>query len=136
MATRIRKYRTPTYISWEGMKYRCYTKSNPSYSNYGGRGISVCDRWKSFENFLIDMGEKPYGTSLDRINSNENYSPENCRWANVEIQQNNRSNNNRQIVDGILMGVSQCSRIYNISRSTIASRMLRNGMTLQEAKDA
>lgn len=134
--SRIRKYRTPTYISWEGMRYRCYTKTNPSYKFYGGKGIEVCERWDDYNNFLEDMGEKPKGTSLDRIDFNKNYSPDNCRWATVEEQQNNRSNNNRQLVDGLTMGISQCSRAFNIPRSTLASRMLRCGMSLQEAKDA
>lgn len=133
MARRIRKYRTPTYISWEGMRYRCYTASNPSYYRYGARGIKVCERWSDFNNFLEDMGEKPHGTSLDRLDTDGDYSPENCRWASTETQQNNKSNNNKQIVFGELMSVSQASRKFNIPRSTLVSRMIRNSLQLESA---
>lgn len=133
--SRERKYRTPTYVSWEGMHYRCRLSSNSSYKYYGAKGVRVCERWNDYGNFLKDMGDKPAGMSLDRIDTSKGYSPDNCRWATEEEQQNNRSNNNRQVVDGIMMGISQCSRVYNIPRSTLATRMISKGMTLQEAKD-
>jgi len=72
------------------MKSRCTYPSHPHYENYGGRGISVCSRWKFFENFLADMGARPAGLTLDRINSNGNYEPSNCRWATPKEQQANR----------------------------------------------
>lgn len=83
---------TTTYISWRGMKSRCINKDDPDFHNYGGRGIKVCDRWLvSFENFLEDMGERPKGMTLDRIDSDGNYEPSNCKWAtNVEQQLNRR----------------------------------------------
>lgn len=82
--------KTSTYRTWGDMRARCEIVSASSYSYYGGRGISVCERWKTYENFLEDMGEKPTGLSLDRVNNNGNYEPGNCRWATKSEQMKNR----------------------------------------------
>lgn len=85
----------PVYDCWVAMKARCYNKKNHAYKWYGARGIKVCDQWlNSFEDFLNDMG-MPKGKTLDRINVNGNYSPDNCRWITHQEQQLNRTNNNK-----------------------------------------
>ena len=78
--------RSPTYRSWSAMHDRCYCPSTRSYESYGGKGVVVCDRWRDFRLFLADMGPRPAGTSLDRINPYGNYEPGNCRWATAEQQ--------------------------------------------------
>ena len=90
--------RTPTYNSWTSMKARCLNTEDDNYKFYGAKGVVVCEQWLDFQKFLEDMGERPEGTSLDRINPFGNYEPENCRWADAKTQlQNTRRNYNGEI---------------------------------------
>lgn len=82
--------RTPTYYSWRAMRARCKYACVRDYRLYGGRGIRVCERWEDFVNFLADMGERPEGATLDRIDGDSNYEPSNCRWATPLEQRHNR----------------------------------------------
>lgn len=79
-----------TYVSWERMIARCTYPKNNRFHRYGGRGISVCGRWRKFENFLADMGDRPPGLSIDRRNNDGNYEPSNCKWSTPKEQAANR----------------------------------------------
>ncbi len=82
---------TPTYNTWRAMKERCFNIKNIAYKNYGGRGITICDRWvTSFVNFLKDMGIRPVDMTIDREDNDGNYEPSNCRWADVYTQAHNK----------------------------------------------
>ena len=97
------KSKTKEFRAWHYMRQRCMNPNNTQYERYGGRGISVCKRWDKFENFLKDMGEKPSPKhSLDRVNPNLGYSPENCRWATAAEQQRTTRRNNKWHIEGVL----------------------------------
>lgn len=121
-------YGTPTYKSWSEMKTRC---GNPKRKNY--KNISYCERWEMFKNFLEDMGERPIGTSLDRINPIGNYEPSNCRWATILEQENNRTNNRFFEYKGEKLTLSQISRKYNVSRSNLANKIYIYKMNIKDA---
>lgn len=114
------------------MKARCSNSSNAAYPLYGGRGITVCDRWKdSFQNFLDDMGERPEGMSIDRIDNNGNYCPENCRWATGKQQCNNLRKNVWLVFEGQRHTISQWSEKIGLTRDTIIRRLQR-GWTVRK----
>lgn len=123
--TRGRK-NTPTFNSWLAIKARCENPKSDRYSRYGGRGITICERWKSFENFLADMGECPDGMTIERINKDGNYEPTNCRWANITEQANNRSNNRLIEYNGKTQTVAEWARELGISYAQLQSRLDRD----------
>lgn len=91
--------RSPTYNSWRSMKERCYRPAHRWFHRYGGRGITVCERWlgkQGFSNFLVDMGERPAGMSLDRVDNDKGYSPDNCKWSTATEQNNNQHRGKRK----------------------------------------
>lgn len=114
------------YGAWSSMIQRCTNPNNPPYFNYGGRGITVCERWMSFENFFEDMGEKPSSNhSLDRKDNNLGYYKENCKWS-LRAEQNRNKRNNRFIeIDGESKTVTEWSKIYDINYTTICKRIDR-----------
>lgn len=117
---------SPTYHSWAGMIARCTNSAHRSYSHYGGNGIVVCERWYKFANFLADMGEKPKGHSLDRVDYNGNYEPDNCRWATVKEQARNKRTNRLITLNGITRTMGEWVEILGVPQSTISYRVQHN----------
>lgn len=124
-ATHGLSHKSSEYNIWAGMKARCYNRRSASWLRYGGRGIDVCARWRDdFEAFLADMGLRPGREySLDRIDVNKGYSPENCRWATQAEQQNNRRDNLMIEAFGDCMTPSQWEARFGVSASTIRNRL-------------
>lgn len=116
---------TEEYAVWMDMRNRCSQKSNRQYKDYGGRGISICERWERFENFISDMGKRPNGYTLDRIDNNAGYSPENCRWATRKQQQRNRRNNRIITHNGVSHCLVEWSEITGIPYQTLITRLDR-----------
>jgi hypothetical protein len=85
-----RQINAKTYNSWNAMHQRCYNPKHPSYIYYGAKGITVCEEWHSYNNFLLDMGTRPENMTIDRIDPAGNYNKQNCRWASVSIQARNK----------------------------------------------
>lgn len=126
----------PLYGVWTMMKQRCYNHNNKSYKNYGARGIKVCDEWKNdfitFYNWAIENGYKD-GLTIDRLNVNEDYSPNNCAWVTQKIQQNNRRNNIVINYGGFSGTLSQWSVRTGISYATLRKRIVDLGWDYYEA---
>ena len=117
---------TNTYTIWKDMRKRCNNPSSTNFNRYGGRGISVCERWNKFENFIADMGERPSDNhSIDRIDNDGNYKPDNCQWATIVEQARNRSNNRNLTIYGKTMSMAEWHEIvaHETSYSAIKLRL-------------
>jgi hypothetical protein len=131
--TRARNGRpSRTYIVWQRMHDRCTKPSSPKFHLYGGRGIKVCERWRDFAAFLADMGEVPDGFTLDRVDNDRGYEPENCRWATRQEQRLNQRGVRRFEWDGRMLSVGELAEVTGVNRNTLVSRLGR-GWAVAEA---
>jgi len=112
-----------TYQCWADMRCRCNNKKHKRYASYGGRGIKVCERWGSYEAFLEDMGLRPDGLSIDRIDNDGDYSPDNCRWATVSQQNKNTRYTRLFSFHGRSQTLDDWAKEYGIPRTTLATRV-------------
>jgi hypothetical protein len=126
--------KTAEYGIWKGMKERCYNATHKQYHRYGGRGITICDRWRnSFENFFADMGKRPSPKhSIDRENNDGNYEPGNCRWATMREQQNNRSSCSYITFEGRTKSLSAWCDLLGVPYARVQHRIYA-GHTFVEA---
>lgn len=115
---------TRTYEAWAGMNRRCNNPRNKRYASYGGRGITICERWKVFENFFADMGEVPEGLSLERRDNNLGYTPENCKWGTLEEQMNNTRRNRYFEYRGQKLTAPQIARLCGLPIEVVRRRLL------------
>jgi hypothetical protein len=132
MSTKHGMEGTPTHRTWAHMLYRCRTPTHRSFHNYGGRGITVCDRWLTFKNFLSDMGVQPNGLTLDRIDNDGPYSPENCRWATRSQQNRNRRASPRIEWNGELRSLADAAEERGLEWRLVYRRV-RAGWSVKDA---
>lgn len=116
---------TTTYNVWVNMRQRCANPNNPRFVDYGGRGIKVCERWRSFENFLADMGERPKGMTLERRDNDGDYDPSNCRWATRVEQATNKRNNSYLTYQGETLCVADWARRLGVRAQFLRVRLAR-----------
>jgi len=121
-----------TYKVWRSMMQRCYRKKEKAYPRYGGKGITVCERWHSFANFLSDMGETPDGLTLDRIDGFGNYEPSNCRWATTSQQARNKRTTTMVMYEGKIVALADLADRFEIKCGTVKLR-LKKGWNLIDA---
>lgn len=131
--TRHAMYGTPTYKSWSAMLVRCTNPRNRKYADYGARGIAVHEAWKTFEGFYADMGGRPTGTTLGRINNDGNYEPGNCRWESAKQQGRNKRNTASFEHDGITATIPEHCERLGINPSTVRSRIYTYGWPVEKA---
>lgn len=117
-------YGSAEHRIWSGMKQRCENPNDPSYAHYGGRGIAVCPEWRSFEQFLADMGRRPsLKHSLDRIDNNKGYSKENCRWATSSEQNRNHRRNRRLTFNGETLHILDWAQRLGLTQQALQGRL-------------
>lgn len=126
------RIRTPVYSIWKDMHKRTSNPNSSNWKNYGGRGIRVCERWNAFENFFADMGERPAGKTLDRIDNEKDYSPDICRWATMREQSYNRRNTRRVVWNGATMTIQELVVASGIPEKTLRDR-LKSGWSVERA---
>lgn len=120
------KQNKPLYAIWNGMMARCYNEKHEAYANYGGRGITVCERWKNYDNFVADMGARPSPQhTIDRINNDMGYELSNCRWATRKEQNRNRSDNTLITYKGETLTVTEWAERLGIASNTMFNRLSR-----------
>ena len=124
---------SPTYSSWCAMKTRCNNPNFTRYSDYGGRGITYDSAWEDYDNFLIDMGERPEGTTLDRIDVNKGYCKSNCRWGTEEQQKRSRRDNHNVSYNGKTQCLKDWATELGISYTTLHSRINRSKWSIKKA---
>ena len=124
--------KTRTYRIWKGVISRCLIPSASGYSNYGGRGITVCERWRVFEEFISDMGECPDGLTIDRIDVNGNYEPGNCEWRTLKEQGRNKRSNRIVVLDGDEVTLAEATERIGVSRRRVYT-LISHGMTYNAA---
>lgn len=124
----LRQKHIAEYQCWTNMKTRCFNRNYRDWPRYGGRGVTVCDRWRcSFENFLVDMGPRPSGGTLERCDNDGNYEPDNCVWATRKSQAENRRTNMRASVDGLTLLARDWISVLKVSPNAFYTRARRDG---------
>lgn len=118
-----------TYKIWKDMKYRC----NKDHKNYGGRGITVCERWDKFENFLEDMGLCPANSSIERLDVNGNYEPSNCIWLDLSLQGRNKRNTIRVMFDSREITLIELCEMLDLHYGTVYQRIIKLNMSVEDA---
>lgn len=127
-------YGSPTYHTYWGMLARCTNPESVRWEDYGERGIKVCDSWRDcFENFLEDMGARPSGKTLDRLDGDGDYEPSNCRWATPDEQANNKSNTRRLCFGGRTQSTAQWDRELKLGKGATQARIDRYGWSVERA---
>lgn len=125
---------TPEHNAWHHMRQRCLDKNHPGYKDYGGRGITICERWADFNNFLADMGPRPTDRhSLDRIDVNGHYEPSNCRWADDKTQQRNRRNHRLVTYKGETLCIGEWAERCGLTIPQLWARLFIHKWTIERA---
>lgn len=114
------------YRSWRSMKQRCLNPSSRGWSEYGAKGVKVCDRWLTYENFVSDMGERPEGYSLERLDVFGDYTPENCKWIPVQEQARNKRNTVRYLYEGKVVIQAELARLLGLHSTSLTSMRRQN----------